>query len=117
MSVGITLIVVRSDDLERVHAFYELLGLTLISEQHGTGPQHYSSTSSGTVFELYPARPGESDASTRLGFSVVDVNEVVARLEAGGYQVSSRPKERDSEVHAVVVDPDGRKVELTSPAV
>ena len=117
MTTAISLVVVRTEDLERSRAFYDLLGLALVFEQHGSGPKHYSFTSAGTVFELYPAGAARPDKSTRLGFSVHDVNSVVDRLQGAGHEIAESPKVRGSEVCAVVVDPDGRKVELTSPAV
>ena len=117
MTTAISLVVVRTEDLERAREFYDLLGLALVSEQHGSGPQHYSFTSSGTVFELYPAGAAKPDISTRLGFTVPDGNSVVDRLKTAGHDIAASPKGRGSEVCAVVIDPDGRKVELTSPAV
>jgi catechol 2,3-dioxygenase-like lactoylglutathione lyase family enzyme len=51
---AITLIVLRCADVERAREFYETLGLTLVAEQHGAGPRHYSTTIGRTVLELYP---------------------------------------------------------------
>jgi catechol 2,3-dioxygenase-like lactoylglutathione lyase family enzyme len=35
-------VVLRCADLERSRAFYEALGLTVVPEQHGAGPAHFS---------------------------------------------------------------------------
>ena len=40
--VELSLVVLRCADLERTRRFYEALGLTLMPEQHGSGPRHYS---------------------------------------------------------------------------
>src|SRR5580700_4917064 len=40
----LSLVVLQSGDVEAAKDFYRLLGLSLVEEQHGTGPRHYSAT-------------------------------------------------------------------------
>ncbi|SEE25036.1 VOC family protein [Streptomyces sp. TLI_105] len=49
------LIVLYTDRLGACRDFYSGLGLTLVREQHGTGPERYAATlAHGAVLELYP---------------------------------------------------------------
>jgi lactoylglutathione lyase len=128
----LNLVVLRCHDLARSRRFYDALGLRFVDEQHGQRPPHVAATlPGGTVVELYPAtEPTEScDAAAtaavardpRLGFSVEHIDAVVAQIEGLGGQVVVRPAEQtegeggEGEAHArraIVVDPDGRRVEL-----
>ena len=79
------------------------------------GPVHYSAGcgGGGTTLELYPAPPAAgADASTRVGFAVADVASTCEVLRAAGHAIRSEPKASEWGVRAVVVDPDGRAVEL-----
>jgi lactoylglutathione lyase len=105
------LLMIRAADVERAVAFYRGLGLEFERERHGSGPVHYAARCGGTVFEIYPARPGEPAASSvRLGFCVPDLMVATATLlGAGGIlRRSANPK------RSVVIDPDGNRVELTA---
>lgn len=106
----LNLLMIRAADVERAVAFYRGLGLAFERERHGTGPIHYSARCDGTVFEIYPVRPGEvASASVRLGFCVPDVREATAALlGAGGVLRNGASAGR-----SVVIDPDGNAVELT----
>jgi len=99
------LLVIRCKDINKSRQFYEQLGCEFKEEKHEKGPVHYSSEREGFVFELYPAQKIEID-NTRLGFeienlaSLGDGIEVVEILEHNNIKVR------------VVIDPDGRKIEL-----
>ena len=41
-SVRLNLIVLYSPDIERLRAFYTVLGLEFEREKHGRGPEHYA---------------------------------------------------------------------------
>jgi catechol 2,3-dioxygenase-like lactoylglutathione lyase family enzyme len=98
----LSLLVLRCADLAASKAFYDALGLEFREERHGTGPAHFSCQLGTLVFELYPAAEPSSSLE-RLGFRVLDVEAVTsAALRAGGRL--ERP--------GVLVDPDGRKIEL-----
>jgi len=67
------------------------------------------------VIEIYPLRDDGNPlyASTRLGFAVEDMAEVVQKLQGIGTKVVTPPRETVSGLQAVVRDPDGRAVELS----
>lgn len=108
MSSGpaLTYLVLRCADLERSRCFYEALGLTLIAEQHGAGPRHYTCHLGEVVFELYP-RGSRQGSDVRLGIRVADLAATVdAVREAGGEVVRADADE------ALVRDPDGHSIHL-----
>ncbi len=114
----LNLVVLRSTDIDRAAAFYREMGLLFTRHSHGSGPEHYSSEASGVVFELYPATPKlPSTTSTRVGFRVDSVDEVVPLLSSLGAEVISHPTDSEWGRRAVVKDLDGHVVELLTPKV
>ena len=104
MTTALSLLVIRCADLAVSKAFYEALGLEFRAEKHASGPEHFSCQLGSLVLELYPASQSPPSRE-RLGFRVADVEAATsAALRAGGRL--DRP--------GVVVDPDGRKIELTA---
>ena len=104
MTTALSLLVIRCADLAVSRAFYEALGLEFRAEKHASGPEHFSCQLGSLVLELYPASQSPPSRE-RLGFRVADVEAATsAALRAGGRL--DRP--------GVVVDPDGRKIELTA---
>lgn len=112
--VSLTLLVLKTRQVDQVRTFYETLGITFTEERHGSGPLHYAGRAGDVVVEVYPL-PGDSaaDASTRLGFSVGNLAEVVQALQGLGMAVAKQPTQTAWGLQAVVKDPDGRSVELT----
>ena len=104
-----TLIVLRCAHLDAARSFYEALGAHFVEEKHGEGPRHYAATFGGMTLELYP---GEADVGTRVGFAVADVDAAVSTLQALGASVRVAPRDSPWGRRAVVLDPDGRRVEL-----
>ena len=108
------LLVIRTADVDRLRGFYETLGLCFVQEQHGTGPIHFSTQVGQTTLELYPVTQGGAvDASTRLGFAVPNLDQMLAVLAAQGVQVVTPARETEWGRCAVVRDRDGRAVELS----
>jgi predicted enzyme related to lactoylglutathione lyase len=66
------------------------------------------------VFELYPATPEQSvSPSTRIGFAVANVDDVLARLtNVTGVRIVSPAKDSEWGRRAVLADPDGHRVEV-----
>jgi catechol 2,3-dioxygenase-like lactoylglutathione lyase family enzyme len=122
----LNLVVLRCHDLGRSRRFYDALGLRFVDERHGERPPHLAATlPGGTVVELYPAAdpatalpalPAQVARDPRLGFAVEHIDAVVAEIEGLGGEVVVPPAEsasHDDHVRrAIVVDPDGRRVEL-----
>ena len=101
----IKLLVLRCADIEISKNFYSGLGFSFNREKHGNGPDHYSSENNEFVLELYPAKNGEKDY-TRIGFEIKDLKSVIGKFKVVEEYLFNSNKVR------VVVDPDGRKVEL-----
>ena len=110
----LNLVVIRAEDIERSKAFFELLGLRFSRHQHGNGSEHYACEFPTFVFEIYP-RFEESSVGTRIGFSVPSVETAVRAIREAGYAVIRQPKDSPWGRRAVVRDPDGHRVELTTP--
>jgi lactoylglutathione lyase len=109
---ALTLLVLRCSDILASKRFYEALGLEFQLEQHGDGPEHWSSVVGGLVLELYPA--GRREASIcRLGFRVPDVVVAAEAAAAAGGHIR---KLDEATGRALVNDPDGTTVELTGPS-
>ena len=107
---SLTLLVLYTEDIERLRLFYEACGLTMNEEQHDDGPRHYSSVlSSGTVFELYPGAVNDG----RLGLRVPSLDRALDAMNTGGNRLEGKPILRDGMRYIVVKDPDGRRVELS----
>src|SRR5260370_32260712 len=93
--VSLTILVLKTRQVEQLRLFYQTLGVELVAEQHGKGPIHFAGRAGDMVIEVYPL-PDDSrpvDASTRLGFAVEDVAEVIQALERIGTMVVTPPKE------------------------
>ena len=102
----ISLVVIRCQDLTASKDFYQKLGLSFVKEKHGNGPEHYACECDGVVFELYPNQGMPPNDNVRLGFRVAKPDSIAITSHY----------ERDGEAVYIVTDPDGRKVELTSPS-
>jgi predicted enzyme related to lactoylglutathione lyase len=112
--VSLTLLVLKTRQVERHLTFYNALGIELAEEQHGKGPVHYAGRLGELVLELYPLSDDGSsvDTATRLGFSIENLAGVVEAIQATGAPVITQPQETPWGYRAVVRDPDGRAVEL-----
>jgi hypothetical protein len=108
------LIVLYASDIARSKDFYEALGLKFVSERHG-GPEHYACQLDASVLEIYPRKDAPTGTlPLRLGFHVDSVDEAVERLGRSGARVISPAKDSRWGRRAVVEDPDGYAVEITS---
>ena len=118
ISPGLSLVVIRSPDLERAKPFYETLGMHFTKHRHGNGPEHLTCDLGTAVFEIYP-RMGDADSTkaVRIGFRVPSVDAAIERLQQIGVTVVSPPKDSPWGRRAVVDDFDGHRVELTEGGV
>jgi len=98
-SVRATLLVLYSPQLEECRRFYEGLGLHFAAEQHGQGPRHYAATlADGSVFEIYPARPGHETGTLRLGLTITGA--AATPPFAPGRHLLTDPDGRTIDIHA-----------------
>ncbi|MHA6763855.1 VOC family protein [Streptacidiphilus sp. PAMC 29251] len=101
--------------LEECLAFYSALGFVFVPETHQRVPLHHAARQHGLTLELHgaEARGDLTGDGTRLGLAVPDLAAAVADAVAAGGVLQSPPREGPWGVRAVLVDPDGRRVELT----
>jgi hypothetical protein len=117
----LNLLVFRTTDLASARSFYEVFGLRFVEEQHGSGPVHLSCERGGMVLELYPGKPEQAPellnvGATMLGFSVESVDATLEKLQSLNVAVVTAPKDSPWGKRMVVLDPDGRAVEISEPA-
>lgn len=108
------LLVIRTASMPALVAFYECLGLKPEYHSHGGSPMHYSANAGGTVIEIYPLAKGQelADKNLRIGFTITDFDAVIEKLQTAGTVFTSAPVQTAFGYCVVVIDPDGRKVEL-----
>jgi hypothetical protein len=110
----LSLVVLKTRQVDVVRRFYGSLGIELAEEQHGKGPVHFAGQAGDVVLEVYPLSEGSTpaDATTRLGFVVTGLAEVVRALKVLDTPIITEPQATQRGVRALVRDPDGRAVEL-----
>ena len=93
----LALLVIKTHQIDMLKDFYETLGLAFIIEKHGNGPEHYSCDLDGTVMEIYPLPDGANlaDTTTRLGFRVKKLDNVIKILESNHTTVVNPPTTSD----------------------
>ena len=112
--VALKLLVLKTPQVEKLRVFYQALGVELAEERHGSGPLHYAGKIGDAVLEIYPLADegAAADTTTRLGFAVDRLVEVVQALREAGTVIASEPRQTAWGLRAVVRDPDGRAIEL-----
>ena len=103
----LNLLVLRCANIEASREFYEKIGLQFVKEKHGKGVEHYSSCIDSLAFEIYPITKDEVPCSSRLGFSMQSIDQIITKIEIHSHY------EFNGKTIYVVVDPDGRKVEIS----
>lgn len=108
------LLVIRSKDPYSLSNFYSQLGLKFEYHTHGNSPMHYSGKIGKTILELYPLAKSQSQSDNflRLGFQIENFEDVLINLKNLKIEFQSEPIDTEFGHMAIVVDPDGRKVEL-----
>ena len=109
----LSLFVLRCRDIEASKEFYALFGCQFKEEMHGSGPKHYSCTHNNLTFELYPMGKSATTDNVRLGFKVKNMRDTFYICRDNDVTIEKNTHERDGEKLFIVVDPDGRKVEIT----
>lgn len=110
--ISMSLLVLRSPDIERTAQFYRLLGVHFERERHGGGPEHFAGQVGSVVFEIYPQGEGADTVGVRLGFQVASVDAAVEAARQNSETVLASPRRSRWGYCAVLADPDGRRVEI-----
>ncbi|MEO7995023.1 MAG: VOC family protein [bacterium] len=102
--------------------FYEALGLSLEAEDHGEGPVHWSCEIGAAHFAIFEGTEGQAPkrhegGGTMIGFRVDSLDAALARLEPLEIRMIYPPHDAPWGRRAVVLDPDGRAVELNETPV
>jgi lactoylglutathione lyase len=118
IQISLSLTVLRNSNLDACLAFYGALGLTFQQEQHGSGPIYYSCELGPTVVEIYPGAPGAAPGrkhggATMLGFAVQSLDAVLDALRLLGVEPTAPPKASAWGRRVLVIDPDGRAIDLS----
>jgi len=92
----------------------------MVEEKHGKGPIHYSSSSNGITVEIYPetqknSTESRAERTIRLGFMVESLAATLESLETLGARVLTPPSITQWGNLAIILDPDGREVEINEP--
>ena len=118
LGTGLNLVVIRAKDPKALARFYSLLGLQFAEEKHGAGPEHLSCDLDGHVFEIYPlANEKQGTTATRLGFRVESLPATIRAISAiTEARVLRHPEGTKRGRRAVIVDPEGHRVELVEAA-
>ena len=91
--VSLTLLVLKTGQVENLLVFYRALGIDFVEERHAKGPLHYAGKLGEIVFELYPVTGNDPvDATVRLGFGVPKLSETIAALRSIGAVYGQRRK-------------------------
>ena len=112
--VELKTLVIRSAIPEQTAEFYTCLGIAFEHHRHGQGPYHYSGYIGSTLLEIYPLAKGQDkpDNTLRMGLTVDAFEDVISVLQAQGATFHQAPTVTEWGVMAIVVDPEGRKIEI-----
>ena len=106
-------LVLKTPRLEETISFYRTIGLPFEEEKHEEGPIHFTCDLEKLHFSIYPTTPEESSPGNGIiGFEVDSVEEVLEKARQWGARVIVDFQEVPWGVRAIVLDPDGRKVEF-----
>ena len=110
----IRLLVLRTAYTKALVDFYSLLEFDFEYHKHPNSPYHYSASINSTIFEIYPLAKDqiEADKNLRLGFGIENFDQVIEALKIAEVTFVQEPNETDFGFMAIVLDSDGRKIEL-----
>jgi catechol 2,3-dioxygenase-like lactoylglutathione lyase family enzyme len=118
---GVSAIVLWTARMREMVAFYRALGFPLAEQREGDG-SHFQCDVGGVHFAIYEQDAGDSPppeylsaGASLIGFDVDALDPVYVAAKTVGARVLIRPEEVPWGRRAVVLDPDGRTVELNEP--
>jgi lactoylglutathione lyase len=111
-------LVLFSSQLVKMVSFYKALGLPLEEEVHEKeSPLHYACEVGTVHFAIYESSNGRSSGlreggSSILGFQIDHLDEVLIQMKTQNFSIASGPEDRPWGRRAIIIDPDGRAVEI-----
>ena len=113
-SVG--LLVICSEDMDRLAAFYTALGLSFVKHSHPPCGEHYSTVDGACVFEICQRRQGQpATTDVFFGLNVSSVDDAVEAGISHGGNLIRPPEDTEWGRTAVILDLDGHRVMLREP--
>jgi lactoylglutathione lyase len=101
---------IRTNDIQKLVDFYTLTGLKLDYHKHGTS-FHYSVQTGQSKLNIYALTKTQKDMglTLRIKFALDNYDEVLKTFKEKAVPFLHQP---ETGLMAVVLDPDGRKIEL-----
>jgi len=103
--------------------FYTAIGIPLEPDTHGEpgGPTHYEADLAGVHFAVFNNKvkgvdPDVPVASMTIGLAVENIDETLRIVEKLGAKIRTPLQDTPWGKRIVVLDPDGRPVELYQPS-
>lgn len=114
---GIHHVSLNVTDTDRALSFYrDTLGMTVLPRPPFPFGGAWLDAGDGRQVHLIETSSVPPDVGQHVAFDVNDLDTAIARVRAGGYEVSdARQVPGTTIVQAFAIDPDGNRVELTQP--
>ncbi len=105
-------IIWKSANTDKLIKFYSKIGINLEPDTHDPGGSpHFECDIAGLHLAVFPSN-SPSDANTRIGFDVSNVEQAYAELNKLGSEMIAPLQDSPWGRRFVVIDPDGRSVEV-----
>ena len=107
-----------SKNPERLANFYrDVIGLPIMTEQHGPNDLHYGCELGDLHFAIHPLSnfegTGHSTGSVKIAFTVFDMNAFVEKMKVNHVKLAYEPKDTGFAKMTALTDPDGNYIEFT----
>ena len=111
---SIGLLVVRSDDMDRLAAFYTALGFTFEKHSHPPCGKHYATSGTDCVFEIYKRKSDQPKRTEMFfGLNVSNVDDAVEAAVGHGGTIIRSAEDSEWGRSAIIRDLDGHRVMLS----
>ncbi len=109
-SMKLTSIIVYTNQLFEMHAFYEALGLRFIEQKIGSKPEYFTCNIADDIeLQLHQSRVN----SFRLGFKSANISDKINHLQQNGW--SKHMTVQSVLTGLYLIDPAGNEVIVNSP--
>lgn len=113
-NASVSLLVIRSDNMDRLAAFYTALGFNFVKHSHPPCGEHYSTNDKSCVFEICQRKDGQrATTNVFFGLNVFSVGDSVELAVANGGAVVRSLEDSEWGCTAIIRDPDGHRVMLS----